>query len=132
MYRNRTLNHWFRHTHMWRHWTGWCVVLASLVLFCGCSAATSSTASPPATAAGTSEVSVAASSPSAATSGPQRSMPARVLAKKRLAEREEDLTIESPAVGGQVKVRLLLPVHYETEKARLWPVLYLLHGCCDS
>jgi diacylglycerol O-acyltransferase / trehalose O-mycolyltransferase len=59
-------------------------------------------------------------------------VPARVLAKKRLAEREEDLTIESPAVGGQVKVRLLLPVHYETEKARLWPVLYLLHGCCDS
>jgi diacylglycerol O-acyltransferase / trehalose O-mycolyltransferase / mycolyltransferase Ag85 len=40
--------------------------------------------------------------------------------------------IESPAVGGQVKVQLLLPVHYETEKARLWPVLYLLHGCCDS
>jgi Putative esterase len=29
-------------------------------------------------------------------------------------------------------VRLLLPAHYETKKARRWPVLYLLHGCCDS
>jgi diacylglycerol O-acyltransferase/trehalose O-mycolyltransferase len=131
MYCNRALNHWFR--HMWRHWTGWCVVLASLVLFCGCSAATSSTASPSPTAAGTSEVSVAASSPSPATSAPPSpSVPARIVAKRRLAERKEDLTIESPAVGGQVKVRLLLPVHYETEKTRLWPVLYLLHGCCDS
>jgi diacylglycerol O-acyltransferase/trehalose O-mycolyltransferase len=59
-------------------------------------------------------------------------MPARVVAKKRLADREEDLTIESPTLGGQVKVRLLLPAHYETQRARLWPVLYLLHGCCDS
>jgi diacylglycerol O-acyltransferase / trehalose O-mycolyltransferase len=59
-------------------------------------------------------------------------MPARVVAKKRLADREEDLTIESPALGSQTKVRLLLPAHYETQRARLWPVLYLLHGCCDS
>jgi diacylglycerol O-acyltransferase/trehalose O-mycolyltransferase len=130
MYHDHALNHWF--WQVWRHWTGWGVVLASLVLCCGCSAATSSTASPPPTAAGTSEASVAASSPSVATAGPPRSAPARILAKRRLAVREEDLTIESPAVGGQIKVRLLLPVHYETEKARLWPVLYLLHGCCDS
>jgi poly(3-hydroxybutyrate) depolymerase len=28
--------------------------------------------------------------------------------------------------------RLLLPAHDETEKARLWPLLYLSHGSCDS
>jgi hypothetical protein len=130
MYLNHSLNHWF--SQVWRQWTGWSVVLAFLVLLCGCSAATSSPASPPPSAAGTSEASVAASSPSVATAGPPRSVPARIAAKRRLAEREEDLTIESPAVGGQLEVRLLLPVHYETEKARSWPVLYLLHGCCDS
>jgi poly(3-hydroxybutyrate) depolymerase len=43
-----------------------------------------------------------------------------------------DLTIESPGVGGQVKARLLLPAHYQSQKTRLWPVLYLLHGCCDT
>ena len=131
MYRNDVSNYSFR--QVWRRRDGWVVVLASLVLLCGCSTATSSTPSPP-PAAATSAASVARSSPSsAATSGlPTPAGPARVVAKERRGGREEDLTIESPAVGGQVQVRLLLPAHYETQKARLWPVLYLLHGCCDS
>lgn len=119
MYRNDVPNRSFR--QVWKGRAGWVIVLASLVL-CGCGAATSSTASPP-PAAATSAASVARS-----TSG----APARVVAKERLGGRGEDLTIESPAVGGQVQVRLLLPAHFETQKARLWPVLYLLHGCCDS
>jgi S-formylglutathione hydrolase FrmB len=31
-----------------------------------------------------------------------------------------------------VKVRLLLPVHYAARPGVRWPVLYLLHGCCDT
>ena len=132
MYRNRTSNQSFRPA--WSRSKGriwWGVVLASLVPLYACSAPTSSTASRP--PVDSSAPSVASFSASAATSGPPSpSMPARVVAKKRLADREEDLTIESPTLGGQVKVRLLLPAHYETQRARLWPVLYLLHGCCDS
>lgn len=131
MHRNDRPNQSFR--QVWRRRGAPGIAVVFLVLFCGCSAATSSTASPP-PAAGTSAPSVHRSSPSSvATSGlPTPSRPARVIATERLGGREEDLTIESPAVGGQVRVRLLLPAHYETHKARRWPVLYLLHGCCDS
>lgn len=43
-----------------------------------------------------------------------------------------DLTVASPALGEMVKVRLLLPVHYSARPGGRWPVLYLLHGCCDT
>ena len=53
---------------------------------------------------------------------------ARVLAEHRVAPRELDLTIRSPALGRDATVRLLEP----DRGARPYPVLYLLHGCCDS
>ncbi len=56
----------------------------------------------------------------------------RIVSTLHVADRTEDLSISSPAVGDAVKVRLLLPASYKTDKARQWPVLYLLHGCCDS
>jgi diacylglycerol O-acyltransferase / trehalose O-mycolyltransferase len=43
-----------------------------------------------------------------------------------------DLTIDSPALGRKAKVRLLLPDKWDTQPHRRWPVLYLLHGCCDT
>ena len=43
-----------------------------------------------------------------------------------------DLTIDSAAVGREVKVRLLLPADFADQPTRQWPVLYLLHGCCGS
>ncbi len=43
-----------------------------------------------------------------------------------------DVTVDSPAVGRDVTVRMLLPSRFETAKSQRWPVLYLLHGCCDS
>ena len=117
MYRNRNL---------------WGVVLAVVVLLCGCGGPTSSGAFTPSPAE-PSTTSVTMSSPSPGTSGPSsRSASARIVATKRLTKREVDLTVESPAVGGQVKVRLLLPAHYQTKKNQRWPVLYLFHGCCDS
>ena len=41
--------------------------------------------------------------------------------------RARDLTIDSPAVG-TVKVRLLLPAHFDAQPATRWSVLYLFQG----
>jgi diacylglycerol O-acyltransferase / trehalose O-mycolyltransferase len=46
--------------------------------------------------------------------------------------RLHDLTIASTALGFSASVRLLLPTAFDAEPQRRWPVLYLLHGCCDS
>ncbi|MER7443695.1 alpha/beta hydrolase [Micromonospora avicenniae] len=44
-----------------------------------------------------------------------------------------DLTIQSPALDTTANVRLLTPDGWEQRKrGDKWPVLYLLHGCCDS
>ena len=42
--------------------------------------------------------------------------------------RTRDLTIDSPAVGGIVHVRLLLPSKFDAQPTTRWPVLYLLGG----
>jgi diacylglycerol O-acyltransferase/trehalose O-mycolyltransferase len=57
---------------------------------------------------------------------------ARVRDRHQVDDRTWDLTVDSPAVGGPVSVRLLLPTRYDTAPQQRWPVLYLLHGCCDS
>jgi S-formylglutathione hydrolase FrmB len=57
---------------------------------------------------------------------------ARVVAEQWLDSRMVDLTIDSPAMGAQQRVRLLVPTNYGTRQGVRWPVLYLLHGCCDS
>jgi diacylglycerol O-acyltransferase / trehalose O-mycolyltransferase len=57
---------------------------------------------------------------------------ARIVEAARLGRRTVDLTVASPALGRHVKVRLLLPARFAAEPTRRWPVLYLLHGCCDS
>jgi diacylglycerol O-acyltransferase/trehalose O-mycolyltransferase len=56
----------------------------------------------------------------------------RIVATTVLSARMRDLTVASPALGRTVKVRLLLPVHYSARPEGRWPVLYLLHGCCDT
>jgi diacylglycerol O-acyltransferase/trehalose O-mycolyltransferase len=56
----------------------------------------------------------------------------QIVATTVLSARMRDLTVASPALGGTVKVRLLLPVHYLARPGSRWPVLYLLHGCCDT
>jgi S-formylglutathione hydrolase FrmB len=42
--------------------------------------------------------------------------------------RARDLTIDSPAAGRIVKVRLLLPAEFDAQPTTRWPVLYLLGG----
>jgi diacylglycerol O-acyltransferase / trehalose O-mycolyltransferase len=56
----------------------------------------------------------------------------RVVDRVHVDGRMWDLLIYSPAVGKEVYARLLLPARFETARGQLWPVLYLLHGCCDD
>jgi diacylglycerol O-acyltransferase / trehalose O-mycolyltransferase len=58
--------------------------------------------------------------------------PARTVATRTLGPRMRDLTIDSPALGRTAEVRLLLPRRFQAQPTRRWPVLWLLHGCCDT
>jgi diacylglycerol O-acyltransferase / trehalose O-mycolyltransferase / mycolyltransferase Ag85 len=53
-----------------------------------------------------------------------------IVGQHRVAPRIVDLDVRSPALGRTAKVRLLLPAGWD--RTRRWPVLYLLHGCCDT
>jgi diacylglycerol O-acyltransferase/trehalose O-mycolyltransferase len=56
-----------------------------------------------------------------------------VVREQQIAPRVVDLTIRSPALGSAAKVRLLTPDGWSSKRGGWsWPVLYLLHGCCDS
>ncbi|WP_369252857.1 alpha/beta hydrolase [Streptomyces sp. R41] len=58
---------------------------------------------------------------------------ARVVAEENVGPHLVDLTVSSPALGRTAKVRLLTPDGWnERRKSQRWPVLYLLHGCCDT
>lgn len=58
---------------------------------------------------------------------------AYVVDQQQVGERLVDLTIQSPALGATAKVRLLTPDGWDARRpGDHWPVLYLLHGCCDS
>ncbi|MDG4790862.1 alpha/beta hydrolase family protein [Micromonospora sp. WMMD1102] len=58
---------------------------------------------------------------------------AAVIAEQRVGDRLVDLTIASPALGGDAKVRLLTPDGWDRrDRHDRWPVLYLLHGMFGS
>lgn len=58
---------------------------------------------------------------------------ARVVAERHVARDVVDLTIRSPALRTTAQVRLLTPAGWASRTAgERWPVLYLLHGCCDT
>jgi S-formylglutathione hydrolase FrmB len=58
---------------------------------------------------------------------------ATVFHEERVAPRIVDLNVRSPALGTTAMVRLMTPDGWAASgTSRRWPVLYLLHGCCDS
>jgi S-formylglutathione hydrolase FrmB len=57
---------------------------------------------------------------------------ASVVREHRVGPRLLDLEVRSPALGRTAMVRLLTPVRWRRHTRRRWPVLYLLHGCCDT
>nr|WP_042182261.1 alpha/beta hydrolase family protein [Kibdelosporangium sp. MJ126-NF4] len=56
---------------------------------------------------------------------------ARVIGEIQVDERTIDLKIQTPALPGTGMVRLLVPSGWSKSATRTWPVLYLLHGCCE-
>jgi diacylglycerol O-acyltransferase/trehalose O-mycolyltransferase len=56
---------------------------------------------------------------------------ATVRDEQRVGPRMLDVTVRSPALGTDAKVRLITPAGW-SQDGRRWPVLYLLHGCCDT
>src|SRR5215212_9179468 len=69
---------------------------------------------------------------SAATPTPTAKASSPVVAQQRVAPRQLDLTVRSAALGRSAKVRLLTPAGWTQSSSKRWPVLYLLHGCCDT
>jgi S-formylglutathione hydrolase FrmB len=74
---------------------------------------------------------------SSATAAPRPGHPAggaHVVSEERVGTRLVDLTIRSPALGGQTaEVRLLTPDGWAQRRHRdRWPVLFLLHGMGDD
>ncbi|GAA3228435.1 alpha/beta hydrolase [Actinocorallia longicatena] len=53
---------------------------------------------------------------------------AHVVGERRLGARMLDLTISSPALDHEQRVRLLLPAGWKRDADRTWPTLWLLHG----
>jgi S-formylglutathione hydrolase FrmB len=56
---------------------------------------------------------------------------AKVVAEQWIEWQKLDITIDSPALHGQSPVRILVPKDYYAKPTQKWPVLYLLHGCCE-
>ena len=57
---------------------------------------------------------------------------AKVVATKRVDDRLLELTVRTPALAADTRVRVLLPSGYAAAKSRRYPVLYLLHGASDN
>ena len=55
-----------------------------------------------------------------------------VVSSQALSDRLTEYTFSSTAMGGQTKARVLLPAGYDAGASRRYPVLMLLHGCCDD
>ncbi|MBI2383972.1 MAG: hypothetical protein HYV18_07875 [Gammaproteobacteria bacterium] len=49
-----------------------------------------------------------------------------------LSERLHEITVYSPALEREVTFRLLLPAQYDAAAPEPYPVMYLLHGCCNG
>jgi S-formylglutathione hydrolase FrmB len=56
----------------------------------------------------------------------------RARAATRLGPRTLDVSVSSAALGRSAPVRLILPSSFDTQPARTYPVLYLLHGAHDD
>jgi S-formylglutathione hydrolase FrmB len=55
-----------------------------------------------------------------------------VVDRRPLGPRLTEYTLRTDALAQDTKVRVLLPDGYDPAAGRRYPVLYLLHGCCDD
>ncbi|MFB4306717.1 alpha/beta hydrolase [Actinomadura sp. GTD37] len=75
---------------------------------------------------------VAAAAAAALPPGMRLAGGARLREVRRAGHRTLDITIDSAALGGEGRARILLPRGHAGPRGRPWPVLYMLHGCCDG
>jgi S-formylglutathione hydrolase FrmB len=66
-----------------------------------------------------------------APSGAAGRSPLRLVSHQSLDQRLSELTFTTPALADPTGVRVLLPAGYSASHRR-YPVLYLLHGCCNG
>ena len=59
-------------------------------------------------------------------------LPLDVVHAQRLGPRLTDFTMRTPALAGDVHVRVLMPAGFDASSTRRYPVLYLLNGCCED
>jgi len=58
--------------------------------------------------------------------------PLELASQKSLSPRLTEYWFKSPYVPSPTPVRILTPAGYDPSSDRRYPVLYLLHGCCDD
>ena len=63
---------------------------------------------------------------------PAVAAPPEVVKREQLKPRLVEYTLKTDALAEETKVRILLPNGYDASGDRRYPVLYLLHGCCDD
>jgi diacylglycerol O-acyltransferase/trehalose O-mycolyltransferase len=85
---------------------------------------------PGAMSATTRHAAAAAAAPAAAFPGVAADG-ATVTAEDQVNSSTLDITVSSPAAGTTVQVELLLPPGWSASGTTTFPVLYMLHGCCD-
>lgn len=73
----------------------------------------------------------AAVSPAAALAAPAAAAPLKVLSSTHLTARLDEFELSTPYLQDSTFVRVLRPVGYDRDRSKRWPVLLLLHGCCD-
>lgn len=56
----------------------------------------------------------------------------RIIAEQRIGPRVIELTISTPAFAGPTKVDVDLPVGYDADRRRRWPVAYFLAGTMNT
>jgi S-formylglutathione hydrolase FrmB len=57
---------------------------------------------------------------------------ARIVSQEWLDTYTFDVTVDSPAIGSNQKVRVLVPRGWTPQSARTWPVVYAFHGGRDT
>ena len=55
-----------------------------------------------------------------------------LVSSQRLDPRTVELVFNTTNLGSETRVRIVYPNGYDAQTARRYPVLYLLHGCCDN
>jgi S-formylglutathione hydrolase FrmB len=63
---------------------------------------------------------------------PARAEDPELVSSQQLTPRLSELTLRTPELGGETRLRVLLPAGYDPSARRRYPVLYLLHGADDD